>query len=177
MEKEYLRSCCFTGHRDVPLEKYGEIWSAVEREALKLYENGVRTFITGGALGFDMLCGEVVLRMKSRLEDVRLVIALPCREHDAKWDASDRERMDVLRTYADEVIYVSEKYTKGCMFERNRFMVDRASYCISYCVKKSGGSFYTVRYASEEGLKRIEISDLIEMEKEPSAQISFFEDE
>ena len=177
MEKEYLRSCCFTGHRDIPLEKYGEIWSAVEREALKLYGNGVRTFIVGGALGFDMLCGEVVLRLKSRMEDVRLVIALPCRSHDSKWEASERERMDALRTYADEVIYVSEKYTKGCMFERNRFMVDRASYCISYCTKKSGGSFYTVRYASEEGLKRIEISDLIEMEKEPSAQISFFEDE
>ena len=88
-----------------------------------------------------------------------------------------RERMDALSTYADEVIYVSETYSKGCMFERNRFMVDRASYCISYCTKKSGGSFYTVRYASEMGLKRIEISDLIEIEKEPSEQISFFEDE
>ena len=177
LEMEYLRSCCFTGHREIPLEKYGEIWSAVEREALKLYENGVRTFIVGGALGFDMLCGEIVLRMKSRLEDVRLVIALPCRNHDARWDVSDRERMDALSTYADEVIYVSETYSKGCMFERNRFMVDRASYCISYCTKKSGGSFYTVRYASEMGLKRIEISDLIEIEKEPSEQISFFEDE
>ena len=58
LEMEYLRSCCFTGHREIPLEKYGEIWSAVEREALKLYGNGVRTFIVGGALGFDMLCGE-----------------------------------------------------------------------------------------------------------------------
>ncbi|MBQ9692108.1 MAG: DUF1273 family protein [Clostridia bacterium] len=177
MEKEYLRSCCFTGHRDIPLEKYGEIWSAVEREALKLYEKGVRTFIVGGALGFDMLCGEVILGMKSRIEDVRLVIALPCRNHDVKWSVSDRERMDGLRSYADEVIYVSEKYTKGCMFERNRFMVDRASYCVSYCVKKSGGSFYTVRYAAEEGLTRIEISELIEAEKVPSEQISFFEDE
>ena len=175
MEKEYLRSCCFTGHRDIPLARYGDIWSAVEAEVMKLYENGVRTFIVGGALGFDMMCGEIVLRLKSRAEDARLVIALPCRSHDSKWELSDKERMNALQSYADEVIYVSEKYTKGCMFERNRFMVDRASYCISYCTKKSGGSFYTVRYAAEEGLKRIEISDLIDAPKEQTEQISFFE--
>ena len=55
VEKEYLRSCCFTGHRDVPIDKYGAIWTAVETEVMKLYKSGVRTFITGGALGFDML--------------------------------------------------------------------------------------------------------------------------
>lgn len=177
VEKEYLRSCCFTGHRDVPIDKYGAIWTAVETEVMKLYKSGVHTFITGGALGFDMLCGEVILSLKSRLDFIRLVIAVPCRNHDSKWSLSDRERMDVLRTYADEIIYVSEKYTKWCMFERNRYMVDRASYCISYCTKESGGTFYTVKYASESGLNRIEIADLIGVEKEKSGQISLFENE
>ena len=161
MEKDYLRTCCFTGHRDLPLDRYVDIWNAVENEVLKLYKNGVRTFITGGALGFDMLCGEIILRLKCRLDFIRLVIALPCRDHDRAWGRSDKERMEVLRTYADEIIYVSEAYTKGCMFERNRYMVDRSTYCISYCTRQSGGSYYTVKYASEEGLKRVEISEII----------------
>ena len=153
------KSCSFTGHRILPFGTYGRIYGAVTEEIKKLYSLGVRHFITGGALGFDMLCANAVLSLKKELTDVTLTLALPCIGHDARWQASDRAQMRDILNKADETVYVSEEYTKYCMFKRNRFMVDNSLYCISYCTKKTGGSYYTVNYAISRQREITEISE------------------
>ncbi|MEA4852857.1 MAG: hypothetical protein VB082_01125 [Christensenella sp.] len=47
---------------------------------------------------------------------------------------------------ADEIIYVSEEYTDGCMKKRNHYMVDRSAYCICAQIYETGGTAQTVRY-------------------------------
>ena len=49
---------------------------------------------------------------------------------------------------------VCPEYTDECMKERDRFMVDNSSVCISYLYKSTGGAYYTTKYAVE---KEIEI--------------------
>lgn len=161
MENEIARSCCFTGHRDIPERDRRAIYEQVSLCVQELYRMGVRTFIAGGAVGFDMICGEVVADLKSRLSYIRLVLAIPCEDHFAKWNDSDRFRLSRLYRMADESVLISDEYSKSCMFKRNRYMVDNSAYCISYCKKKSGGSYYTVKYAESKGLKIIEIGDRI----------------
>ena len=60
---------------------------------------------------------------------------------------------------ADEVICLSERYYKGCMHARNRFMVDNSNYCICYMTETTGGTAYTVGYAKQQGLHVINIAD------------------
>ncbi len=151
-------TCCFTGHRDISRLQYMKIGKRVETEILKLYERGVRRFIAGGALGFDMICSVVTHNLRAVRPDICLTLALPCRDHTSNWKAIDRAQMNTLIRNADEVVYVSEKYDTGCMFRRNRYMVERSAFCISYCVRRSGGSYYTVGFAKKRGLEVIEIS-------------------
>ena len=155
-----IEKCCsFTGHRILPSYLYGSIETAVSDEIKRLYSLGVRRFITGGALGFDMLCARSVLSLKGELSGITLTLALPCVGHDAKWSASDKKEFAEILKKADETVYVSEEYSRYCMFKRNRFMVDNSLYCVSYCTKKSGGSYYTVNYAVTKQREITEISE------------------
>ena len=157
-----IEKCCsFTGHRILPSSLYGSIEAAVRSEIKRLYALGVRRFITGGALGFDMLCANAVLSLKKELNGITLTLALPCMGHDAKWSLSEKREFSEILNKADKTVYVSEEYSRYCMFKRNRFMVDSSLYCVSYCTKKMGGSYYTVNYAISRQRNITEISELI----------------
>lgn len=152
-------TCCFTGHRIIPGQYVNAVREALIYEITRLIEKGYTDFIAGGALGFDTMAAQAVLLLRTRYPQIRLLLALPCREQDAKWDERDRAvYRDILRR-ANGVAYISEEYTKGCMLKRNRFLVDRSSACIAFMTKKSGGTAYTVRYAYEKGLDMINIAD------------------
>ena len=157
-ETRIEKSCCFTGHRDIPEYLYDDISYEVSREIKRLYPLGVRRFMVGGALGFDMLCAETVLALKEELDGISLTLALPCKGHEEKWSLSDKIDFFNLLVKADEAVYVSEKYTPYCMFKRNRYMVDNSLYCISYCTRKKGGTYYTVNYAKSHDRIITEIS-------------------
>ena len=69
------------------------------------------------------------------------------------------QEYDRIIALADEVICLSERYYKGCMYARNRFMVDNSNYCICYMTETTGGTAYTVGYAKQQGLHVINIAD------------------
>ncbi len=159
------KTCAFTGHRDIPHELYQTISDAIRREIYSLYQKGVRHFIAGGAIGFDMISAVTVLNLKSTLPDITLHLAIPCPNHYTKWKSSDKALFCAIRARADSEITVSPQYDKGCMYKRNRYMVDNSSYLISYCKKKSGGTYYTEKYAEGKKLIVKKISDYLSAEK------------
>ena len=144
-------SCCFTGHRNIPYGDFDGIKEGTRSEIVRLIENGVTIFIAGGALGYDTLCANLVLEMKEIYSDVELRLALPCRNQTRGWAATDIDVYNRIIDMADCVTYVSENYDRGCMFKRNRYMADNSAYCLAYCTKREGGSFYTVEYAKKCG--------------------------
>ena len=56
------------------------------------------------------------------------------------------------------MVYVSRQYTRGCMHERNRHLVDNSSVCVCYLNRESGGTAYTVDYAEKQGLEVINLA-------------------
>lgn len=52
-----------------------------------------------------------------------------------------------------KVVYTAEHYYRGCMFKRNRHLVDNSSVCICYLTSDHGGTAYTVRYAQSQQLR------------------------
>lgn len=59
---------------------------------------------------------------------------------------------------ADEKIILNEGYKKGCYYQRDRYLVDNSSLCISYQTRKNGGTAYTVDYANKQGIKVINLA-------------------
>lgn len=154
--KEY--SCCFTGHRDIPPEILPALAAKLEAVLRKLITGGTRTFYAGGALGFDTLAAETVLCLRDEFPQIRLILALPCREQTRGWPVASVEQYKRILHRADAVIYTSEHYTHGCMQRRNRFMVDQSAVCVAYCTRATGGSAYTLQYARKFGLRILLLS-------------------
>lgn len=150
-------TCCFTGHRSIPLAERARIESDTERAVRGLYARGYRSFVCGGAVGYDQLCAELILRLKKEYPDMRLELVLPCGDQDKMFSPASKAAYRKTIELADSVEVLNESYTKYCMHQRNRAMADRSSVCVAYCTKPTGGTAYTVDYARNKGLEIIRI--------------------
>lgn len=140
-------SCCFSGHRIIRHDDKDIIRHNLPVLLERLYQNGINTFIAGGALGFDTIAAFEVIKLRNKYGDVRLILALPCKDQASKWTAVQKSQYNKILNSADEVLYISENYLPGCMQKRNRFMVDISMTVIVYIQNASSGTGYTTKYA------------------------------
>lgn len=145
-------TACFTGHREISDGQEEKISAVLDNIIEMLYRNGVIYYGAGGACGFDMLAEKAVLRARERHSEIKLILVLPCKDHDKYWSIENKNEFDRILKKADKVVYIGEYYRQGCMFERNRRLVNFSGFCIAYLIKKQGGTAYTVDYASQNGL-------------------------
>ncbi len=144
-------TCAFTGHRMIKPEHRTRIGDLLYRAVSYAYGKGCRTFIAGGALGFDTEAARQVLRFRMEHPDVRLELFLPCLDQDAGWSAGQRDFYDYMLSSADEVRYVSEFYDKSCMRKRNQAMAEDCDLMIAYVYRDRSGASQTLRMARELG--------------------------
>ena len=142
--------CSFTGHRAIDKDR---ITALISRAVAFAYENGVRTFLTGGALGFDTLAAKLVISFRITHPDVRLVILVPCKNQSEKLNDYERSIYEYTLSACDEVEYLSEEYYDGCMKERNAALAERCDILIAYVGRRVGGSAQTYRMAEKLGKK------------------------
>lgn len=153
--KERENTCCFTGHRILSAKVIPQLKEELEQTVSALIAQGVTQFVTGGALGFDTLAAEEVLRQRKTYPDICLHLMLPCKGQEKKWRLGDRLRYQKITCQADEVTCLAEEYYDGCMLKRNREMINASAYCVAYCTKTKGGAVYTANRAEQAGLHMI----------------------
>ena len=73
------KTCCFTGHRDIPVGQTQEIAERTANEIRRLIVNhGVRFFGVGGAIGYDMLAARVLFRLKeTEFPNIKVILVYP----------------------------------------------------------------------------------------------------
>lgn len=160
MKNTYLREtcACFTGHRALSAEERRFAAEAITEQITALAARGITHYYAGGAVGFDMVAAVSVINAKQYAPSLTLTLALPCRDHMAKWSLGDKRLFERVMTMADEVVYVSEGYHRGCMHQRNRYMVDRSAVCLAYLTEARGGTYNTVLYAQGQGIEVINLA-------------------
>jgi len=150
-------TCSFTGYRPSKLpfknnyncEEYKLLCEALEKEIRLMINNGVKFFLTGMAQGVDMICGEIILKLKKEF-DIHLFCVIPCKNHFLGWDSRNMVVYNKLIAEASGVVYTSEEeYSKGCMMKRNRYLVDNAECILAVFDGQKGGTMFTVNYAKK----------------------------
>lgn len=159
-----MNSVAFTGYRPEKFpfsinEKdadyiafYNELYKTIESLAT---ENSV--FLCGGAMGFDIIAGEIVLKIKEKNPTIKLFMVLPFKKQESNFTPNWKARYDYLLKKCYNAIYVENDYKTGCYFKRNRYLVDNASTVVTYYNGKPGGTKYTVNYAEKKKRKIINI--------------------
>lgn len=148
-----MSTCAFTGHRD--LEDLDI--ALLDRVILHLVKNGCKKFLCGMARGFDLTAAESVMALKKDYPDIELVACVPCDGQERYFSSGDKARYERIIKNCSRVVNLSESYYHGCMHARNRYMVDNSDVVVCYLRKKTGGTYYTVKYAEKKGVKCIQV--------------------
>ena len=157
------KTCCFTGHRKISRDEMLRLPEILDKVLESLIWQGVSTFRAGGAIGFDTVAALAVIEKKSAHPEITLELELPCKDQSDGWSDDDKRVYEYVISQADSVSYTCEKYRKGCMYERNRRLVDGADFCVAFCSSEKGGSAYTVNYAKKQGLNVINIYEIVKI--------------
>ena len=152
-------TCCFTGHRILgkDFDRDNLLNLIIELHKTK----GIKTFICGGALGFDTEAAFAVRRAINFGYDIKLHIYVPCNNQSAKWTEAQKKFYEGILEIADYVDMVDKPYFTGCMKDRNYKMVDNSAYCVAYYHednKRASGTGQTFRYAKKCGLEVVNLA-------------------
>lgn len=174
-----MKKCCLTGHRPDKLpdgyNMKGEGTKALAKQltqvVMYLIGGGHSQFISGGAIGSDILFAKIILALKKRGHDIQLFMAVPFESQPNMWSQENKEEYFEILNEADKVIYVDE--LKGSRYEvspygiynpykmqvRNEFMVDMADTVIAvYDGYTKGGTRNCIDYATKKGKTIIPIN-------------------
>jgi len=153
-------SVCFSGHRIIPFLYGKQLKLQLKAEIARAYADGYRHFYCGMAIGFDTLAAEVAISLQSELPDLQVIAVIPYREQAGRWSDAMKAKYDTILRNSDDVIILSEHYYQGCLLRRNDYMVHHSSRLIAwYDGKPKGGTFYTCRKATANGLEVINLYD------------------
>lgn len=146
---EKYKTCCVTGHRDIPAKQMDRIQELLRTEILAAIEDGYTHFISGFAAGADLLFAEIVLELKE-IYSITLEAAIP---YPGRIKTPDHTFQRLIRC-CDVIKIHSDTYFKGCYMRRNRYMVDQSQRIIAvYDGRRRGGTAATVWYAKGKDVR------------------------
>lgn len=152
----------FTGYRpeklpfpigDNPL--FLDLKKRLKDQIEKLVNDGADCFYSGMARGVDIICAEIVLELKEKYPHIVLNALIPCRTQTDGWKDDEKLTYEKIISQCLKKIYIKDKYTKGCMMERNRALVECCDILVAVFDGQKGGTANTVRYAEKRGRKII----------------------
>jgi uncharacterized phage-like protein YoqJ len=152
-------TCAFTGHRhtrfafgdDEDDERYLRLTTLMREHIRTLIAGGVTEFLSGMATGADQWAAEIILDIKKEYPHIRLTAVRPYAGQAKAWPPGQQERHYNTLAQCNEVVTIRDGYTRSCMFERNRYLVDNAAFLLAvYDGGSTGGTAYTVKYAKQK---------------------------
>ena len=165
-----MNTCAFTGHRPQKLkflnkpddERFIKLKARLGEAVETVINNyGVKNFLTGMALGVDMLAAELVLELKESNPQITLECVRPCENQNEKWTKKSRDKYDIILSRCDKIVTLQETYTSDCMQKRNQYMVDNSDILIAVWDKRiKGGTAKTFEYAQKTNKPVIIISPI-----------------
>lgn len=149
-----MKTAFFTGHRTINLTKVKPQFTEMIREA---YVNeGVDHFITGMAIGSDLLAAKILTEM-----GFPWTAALPCppEQQCALWHSWEQKQYWRMLNSAPNVVLVSPEYSKECFHLRNLWMAKESELCLAvYNNLPKGGTANTIRLCKKREIPVIALN-------------------
>ena len=160
IEKQNRIACCFTGPRSQKLpwgfneqdKRCLNVKDMTREEIVKAIKEGYSVFMSVMAIGFDMICAEIVLELKKQYPKIKLYCIIPCKGQEKVWSKELQIRYHNILRKADKVNVLYNTYSRECMLNRNKYMVNNSAKLIALYGGSGGGTKFTIDYAKEQGL-------------------------
>ena len=119
--------------------------------------DGHNVFISGMARGVDMWAAEIVLELKEKYPDIKLIAAVPFEGFELKWSKENKAQYNDILSKADFVKYICPKFSYSSYQTRNEWMVDHSAKVIAVWNGEKSGTKNTVDYANKCGVELVNI--------------------
>ena len=142
------KTCCVTGHRDLPQNEINKIKTALAHE--------IDAAVTDGYFV------ELVLERKQTTPALELIAVIPYRKRLDSLNKKTRTR-ELLEACAD-VVVIQEKYLPSVYSHRNRYMVEHSDRVIAvYDGRETGGTAKTIRFTHrmKKELREIPVGEIV----------------
>jgi uncharacterized phage-like protein YoqJ len=145
--------CCFTGHRPEKLTGSERTIKAALKKEIKLaIQAGYNVYLTGMARGTDLWAAEIILDLRRKNKDIKLICAIPYEGFEQRWSEHWRQLYQYVRNEADLVRVIGHGYSAGIFQVRNEWMVNHSSRVIAIYNGSLGGTKNTIDYAMKQGI-------------------------
>ena len=142
------KTCCVTGHQDIPAERITYVEQELRREVRAAIEDGYTRFISGFAEGTDLLFAAIVAEQKECNPELFLEAAIP---YAGRMKTKNQQFHALLRA-CNGVKIVCDEYAHACFMQRNRYMAGESQRVIAvYDGRDHGGTLFTMRCAHTLG--------------------------
>lgn len=142
------KTCCITGHRDIPAERMVYVEQQLRWEVLAAIEAGYTRFISGFAEGADLMFAAIVAEQKANHPELFLEAAIP---YAGRLKTRNKQFHALLQA-CDGIKVMCQEYTPSCFMQRNRYMARESQRVIAvYDGRDRGGTLFTMRYAHTLG--------------------------
>lgn len=156
------KTCCVTGHRDLPQREINYVKAALRREIERAITDGYTCFMSGFGEGVDQYFAEIVLDEKKDNPALELVAVIPYRK---RLDSlNKRNRTYKLLEACSEVVLVQEEYHPSVYLRRIRYMAERSGRVIAvYDGREKGGTVRAIRFAHvlKKELREIPVGEIV----------------
>lgn len=143
--------CCFTGHRPEKLAVSEEHLTVLLEDAIeRAVEQQFTTFITGMAKGVDLVAAEIVLRLRERDSQIKLIAALPYPDFGLHWSDGWTERFQAVLSAADLKQCICPRFSYSAYQARNEWMVNHSGLVIAVFGGEKGGTKNTLDFAEKK---------------------------
>ena len=100
-----MKTACFTGHRKISCDiedLKSRLYNVLERAVINA---GINDFYNGGAVGWDMLTAEIVMKLREKYPQIRLHMILPCSPENQshKWTPEQKKTYFSILEQADSI--------------------------------------------------------------------------
>ena len=155
------KTCCVTGHRDLPQNQINSVKAALLHEIEKAVADGFTCFMGGVAEGVDQYFVEIVMEKQKDNPELELIAVLPYQKRleNLKEKGHTYEMLEACR----DVVVIREEYQPSVYSHRNRYMVEHSDRVIAvYDGREQGGTVRTIRFAHQmkKELREIPVGEI-----------------
>lgn len=141
-----IKTCCVTGHRDIPADQMDFVKQELEKEIDKAIADGFTRFLSGFAEGADQYFAKIVAKKLEGNAALRLESLIPYRKRCLTL-LNDGCTKRLLESCTD-IAVINEEYRPNVYQIRNRHMVLCSDRVIAvYDGRTKGGTVSTIRMA------------------------------
>lgn len=146
------KTCCVTGHRDIPAEQIEYVKQALRREIEGAIADGYTHFLSGFAEGADLFFAEIAAEFCEKNEALTLEGAIPYEGRLRRLQKGKETKR--LLDACDKISLISKAYAPDVFHKRNQYLIEHSQRAIAvYDGRERGGTAATLRMARRKEIE------------------------